>query len=100
MVLNFFYGRFDSWIEEPVDLQSVLLNAECKDGVEGMGICVLPLLFPGLDCLDLLLLGAKLIKFRFLVSAALDKLCVCSSQFSSTQKWEAAEDWVHAALEY
>lgn len=23
-------------------------------------------------------------KFRFLVSAALDKLCVCSSQYSST----------------
>lgn len=29
--------------------------AECQDGVEGMGMCVLPFLLPGLDCLPLLL---------------------------------------------
>lgn len=58
----------------------------CEDGCGGHGHVCAALaaswsLLPGSAAL-----GAKLMKFRFSVSAALDKLCACCGQFSSTSK--------------
>lgn len=57
VLLNFLYRRINSWIKEAVGLQKVLLNSRMweDDVVDGMCICVLSLLLPGLDFQDLLL---------------------------------------------